>query len=118
MAIDNTEQEGIKLLFETFKHLTTLSTGSIVLLSTFFKDSFSNPQWGWLTSLTFTLFMISTVTSVMVMVAYSEMLRSNKSHGNYINFMGGYGIIISELSFILAVIALSVFGIKSIGLHI
>ena len=34
-----------KLVFEFAKHMTTLSTGTIVLLATFLKDVFKQPEW-------------------------------------------------------------------------
>ena len=37
--------EQTKALIEYFKHLTTLSTGSIVLITTFLEKLFANPSW-------------------------------------------------------------------------
>jgi len=37
--------EGQKLFHDTFKHLTTLNTGSILILATFLEKFFKVPTW-------------------------------------------------------------------------
>lgn len=39
------DQEGEKLYFDSMKHLTTLNTGSVLLLVTFLEKLFSSPRW-------------------------------------------------------------------------
>jgi len=42
---EKADQEGEKLYFDSMKHLTTLSTGSVLLLVTFLEKLFSSPRW-------------------------------------------------------------------------
>ena len=63
-------QEGDKLMVDTSKHLTTLSTGSIVLLTTFLKDIFAaelqDLQWGALFGAAIAAFLLSLLASALV----------------------------------------------------
>src|SRR5262245_33583424 len=43
-AQEKAEREAIKLLFEVYKHLTTLSSGSIVIICTFLEKFFKKPE--------------------------------------------------------------------------
>lgn len=115
MVMEETEREGIKLLYDTFKHLTTLSTGSIVILATFLKDVFPNPEWQILSSVVFVLFLVSTISAVLVMLGYGELLRTKDDVASVMDKVAQYGIIISGLSFIGAVISLVVFTIKNLN---
>lgn len=112
-TIDNTEVEGLKLLFEVFKHLTTLSTGAIVILATFLKDIFQHQQWKVLIPFVFVCFLISTVGSVCVMLAYAEVLRTRDEIERYVRKMGFVGIIVSAATFLIGVVALVVFSVKN-----
>jgi hypothetical protein len=42
-----------KVALDFIKHLTTLATGTVVLLATFLKDLFKRPEWPWLVPLAF-----------------------------------------------------------------
>jgi hypothetical protein len=43
-AEEKAEKEAIKMLFEVYKHLTTLSSGSIVIICTFLEKFFKTPK--------------------------------------------------------------------------
>jgi O-antigen/teichoic acid export membrane protein len=65
---EKSDEEGEKLFFESMKHLTTLSTGSILLLVTFLEKLFSNPRWKALIAVTLVSFVVSIVCSVSSML--------------------------------------------------
>ncbi|MDQ3847399.1 MAG: hypothetical protein M3261_00410, partial [Thermoproteota archaeon] len=60
--------EGQKLVYDTFKHLTTINTGSILLLVAFIEKLFTNPRWKVLITVAFISFIISTVCSIFMMI--------------------------------------------------
>lgn len=60
--------EGRKLFYDAFKHITTLSTGSILLLITFLDKVFKNPASLWLFVLSTISFVVSMTISVVVMM--------------------------------------------------
>lgn len=67
--------EGMKLYHDTFKQLTTLTTGSILLVATFLNSLFTNPQGRVLITLAFFCFITSTLSSVFLMVLFADELR-------------------------------------------
>lgn len=67
--------EGMKLYHETFKQLTTLTTGSILLVAAFLNTLFESPQARWLITAAFLLFIISTLASVLLMILFADELR-------------------------------------------
>lgn len=65
---EKADKEGEKLFFESMKHLTTLSTGSILLLVTFLEKLFSNPRWKALIAVSLICFVVSIMCSVSSML--------------------------------------------------
>lgn len=65
---EKVDQEGEKLIFDSMKHLTTLNTGSILLLVTFLEKLFSNPRWKPLIAVSLICFVLSIVCSVSSML--------------------------------------------------
>ena len=53
-----------KVALDSQKHLVTVSSGTLVLLATFLKDLFSDPQWGILISVTFLGLLVALLTGV------------------------------------------------------
>ena len=47
----SSHSEHAKAIFEYLKHLSTLTTGSILLITTFLEKLFKSPQWPWLVGL-------------------------------------------------------------------
>ena len=66
-------QEGQKLLYDTCKHLTTLNTGSILILATFLEKLFiQDREWTYLVAVVFLALIISMISSVATMLALSS----------------------------------------------
>lgn len=61
--------EGLKIYYDFFKHLTTLSTASLLLLATLLEKFFKAPSWTVLIGITFFCFFVSLVSSVLSMAA-------------------------------------------------
>ena len=71
-------EEGSKLFHDTFKHLTTLSTGSVLLIATFFEKS-NSPQWNILARLSLIGFTIATLGSVLLMLFLAKDVSIGKT---------------------------------------
>jgi len=54
-----------KLAFDFVKHLTTLTTGTVVLLTTFAGEVFKSPEWKFLIPIAFGSFAIATIALVL-----------------------------------------------------
>jgi hypothetical protein len=105
--------EGQKLLFDTFKHLTTLTTGSILILVTFMKDVFRTPEWPILIGVTFGLLILSTVSSVVVMIILGHEMQKSCQPSEIIGNVFLAGVIVSWVGFLLGIITLVAFGMKN-----
>jgi hypothetical protein len=62
-------QESLELLYDWFKHLTTLCTGTILLSAALVQGLFNGSRQGELFILSVTLLMASLVTSAIAMMA-------------------------------------------------
>jgi hypothetical protein len=117
MQVLSSEQiEGYKLLHDTFKHLTTLSTGSILLLATFLKDLFTSPEWPWLVATSIVLFLLSTIASVIVMTAFGDVVYSKGESLSVpgLDRVAAPCVPLSWVTFLLGVVALVVFSLKNL----
>jgi hypothetical protein len=97
---------------EYFRFLTTLSTGSIVILTSFLEPLTSQPNLGFLVGMTLVAFMVCIVASV---IAYTLVIMN---FGVYFSGwelkLSVFVIGIAWLSFIVAIIALTVFGLANL----
>jgi hypothetical protein len=99
-------EEANKLFYDVFKHLTTLSTGSILILATFIETLFPNPQGKFLIVLALISFIFSIIGAVLmmffqassVMTMRGEIIRAEKI---------GFGATIG--TFLLGIISFVVF---------
>lgn len=75
MKIDSNEytkqekanEESLKLSYDLFKHITTLSTGTLLILIAFLERLFQNPTWKFLVSISFTSLVLVIVLSLVLM---------------------------------------------------
>lgn len=65
-------QEGQKLLYDSVKHLTTLSTGSILILIALLEKVFIAPKWPYLIAVSFLCLTLSMLGSVITMIILSN----------------------------------------------
>src|SRR5688500_15628505 len=72
---EKTLLESEKLYFDAMKHLTTLSSGSVLLLATFLEKFSKGPEWRWLLIATFCCFILSIISSVSSMVQSANYIR-------------------------------------------
>ena len=77
------EEEGWKLHHDTSKHITTLSTGSILILIAFLEKMFPQPRLKGLIILALAFFVVSIVASVMAMACIASYVRDQESVGRF-----------------------------------
>lgn len=65
--LEKRQIEAHKLIFDLFKHLTTLSSGSVVLFAVLLDKAFPNPERKWLVGVAVVSFMVSVVCSTFMM---------------------------------------------------
>jgi hypothetical protein len=113
-------KDSFKQLYDLFKHITTLDTGAIVILATFFSKSFDNTSKNWLVMLCVITIIISLVSCVIGMVAVTMSMAavgSEKSFDKQINNSANItfaAFIFSIVSFVVGVILLALFILANI----
>jgi uncharacterized protein with PQ loop repeat len=105
--------ERYKSLFEYIKHLTTLSTGSVVVLATFLEKIFSIPQWKQLAAISIFCFTASVIASIVTYTFYFLNFPTGKPVLTWTGTMGTYSLIITWTSFIAGIILWTVFTMKN-----
>jgi len=109
--------EMAKLMSDAFKHLTTLSTGSILLLAIFLEKFFSQPRWKPLIAVTFVGFTLSIIASFLVMLALTFTVKrsseADKALRDVAAAVATGGLICAFATFVLAMIALVAFAIRN-----
>ena len=113
MIIDNKVQaEKHKITIEYFKFLTTLSTGSLVLLTSFLGKLNTPLKFGFLVAVSVAGFLVCIIACVG---NYTILV---KNFGNPVEgkdlFNAVVGIVITRASFIVATTALAVFAVANL----
>ena len=100
---------------EFMKHLTTLSTGSIVLIATFLEKLFANPEWKVLVGMalvSFILSIIGTLASHVLSILDVENAENQLSRSTGV--AGVVAIVLSFGGFLIGIGSLAVFALKNL----
>lgn len=95
--LEKRKVEGHKLAFDLFKHLTTLSSGSVLVLAVMLDRAFPGAAHRWLVGVAVAAFMANVGCSVVVMlVAAAELLAAGqppaKGRDYTVSMMAGAGV--------------------------
>jgi hypothetical protein len=107
---ERANEEANKLFYDVFKHLTTLSTGSILILASLLETLFPNPHWRFLIVIALVSFIVSTVSAVRMMFFQASAVmerRRETTRGEHVGFM------ITVASFLLGIGSFVVFAIMN-----
>jgi amino acid transporter len=107
--------ERYKALTDYYKHLTTLSTGSIVLVTTFLDKLFHKPLWKALVVISIMGFMISVLASVVaytIIVAYHAP-GDQIERPEWAKHLGLIGIILTWTGFLVGILSLASFALRN-----
>jgi|SRR6188474_2874706 len=107
------ELEGNKLDHDTYKHLTTLSTGAILILATLLEKFFQHPEWKFLIGITLVSLIVSTIASVAAMFSISYDVSSGTDSNESSLVFSGITIVLSCGGFLLGIIAFVIFTLKN-----
>jgi hypothetical protein len=105
------EPEGLRSWYDAMKHLSTLCTGTLVLLVSFVEKIFPPaPKWKLLFPVVLVFLLISVFTALLCMLYISEILSTN-NHNRINRARGSY--LVSLASFFIGLLILVVFSIKN-----
>jgi len=102
--------EGLKSYFEFFKHMTTMNTGSILLLVAFMDKLFRNPQWKFLVGICISSFILSLIACLSGMWFVSTMIagQGSKTNVSFVSWLVAVG------AFLAGIIVLAVFSLRNL----
>lgn len=104
--------EFYKSFFDYLKHLTTLSTGSIILLAAFLEKLFSQPKWKILVAVSLIGFVLSVIAAVIahtLMILSFEADEQSDQEGNVVMF----SLFAIWLGFLIGIVSLAIFALKN-----
>lgn len=112
---ENSRLEFHKAFYDYLKHLSTLATGSIVLLAAILEKLFAQPSWKPLVVISIGGFLVTVVSSVL---AYSLMvlnfprpgINSKRWEGNVVF----WAMVVTWISFVAGVFSLAVFIVRNL----
>jgi len=106
-------EESWKLQYDIYKHLTTLSTGSILLLITFLEKLFAKPIWKELVVVALCCLFASILTSFIVMNLMASQVREMEVDQRFVT-RNLIVIILALGTFCLGIIFLIIFAVKNL----
>ncbi len=86
---EKANEEANKLFYDVFKHLTTLSPGSILILASLLETLFPRPQWRFLIVVALVSFIVSMVSAVRMMFFQASAVmdrRRDTTRGETVGF--------------------------------
>lgn len=105
--------EGVKAVYDFFKHMTTLSTGSLLLLATLLEKFFKAPSWTALIGLTFVGFIVSLVSSLVMMFLVSVFIARSGETEESVNIIANIGALGAAGGFLCGIGALITFSLRN-----
>lgn len=109
--MQNDVLEQTKFMADYLKHVTTLSTGSFILLTLFLEKLFNRPHWRVLVIISIGGFALSLVASVLAFIGLLHWLPSLEGDINFGSKLWTHGGVFTGLGFLIGVSALMLFAI-------
>lgn len=109
--------EGVKLLYDYLKHLTTLSTGSIVVITTMWSKTPASAHASWAAIASLFLFVVCILGSVVakgVLAVRAEKGDFSETNGLE-ESIEAYAALVAMAAFFMAVIGLAYFGAANLA---
>lgn len=109
------DAESAKMYFEYLRHITTLSTGSIILIATFLEKLFKYPRWKPLVIVSLGGFMVSVLSSVVQYTVMLMTLRKNQVESTkWEILLGLVSLGFTWIGFLIGIISLAIFAIRNL----
>lgn len=98
------------------KHLTTLSTGAVVLIATFLEKFAPHPHWRAAVIVSLLGFLAAILGSVAAMtgLAMDAAAAGTEASGDWVDGMQVLGVMATWLGFVVGITALTIFALKNL----
>ena len=108
--------ERTKCTFDYLKHITTLSTGCIIVMATFMEKLFKRPAWQSLVVVAIIAFLTAVVGAVIAFtIGLIQFPGLEHREQEWENTVGGTALVLTWVGFLVGVFSLAVFTIKNLG---
>lgn len=107
------EAEESKLTHDYLKHLTSLSTGSVLVTLAFVEKLFPQPQWQDLFGFAIACFLLSFIAAVVTMTINIKYMHDPAPRG-LLAMIGGYGLLVTWAFLFVGLVSLAVFALKNL----
>lgn len=98
-----------------FKHLTTLSTGAVVLIATFLEKFAPHPHWRLAVIVSLLGFLIAVLGSLIAILGLAmDAPNSGKEAADGVTTMTGAGAIAAFAGFVIGITALTLFALNNL----
>jgi hypothetical protein len=106
-----------KFIADYLKHLTTLSTGSIVVIATFYEKVFSCAQHNFLAIISLIAFVICIVftTVIYTILIYFESPRHDRKTPKWAKCIAAVCLFIVLIAFLTGIVSFTVFGVLNLA---
>jgi formate hydrogenlyase subunit 3/multisubunit Na+/H+ antiporter MnhD subunit len=111
---EKADQEGEKLYYDSMKHLTTLNTGSVLLLVTFLEKLFSSPRWRALVAVSLVSFVISILCSVSSMFQSANHIKYSGKFRRLETRIKNVAYYFSLVTFLVGIVSLVIFALRNL----
>lgn len=111
---EKASEEGSKLYYDFFKHITTLSTGSILILVTFLERIFVSPKSKWMVGIVYGLFTLSILIALSMMASNAHSVLNLGMKDEYVRKVDFYSGAVCSICFLLGIIFLTVFAMRNL----
>jgi hypothetical protein len=115
--ISELERLYVKNIFDYLRHLSTLSTGSVILLVTLVEKVFPHPRWKAslvVSLLSFTLSIIGSVAAHTMFLGVGAEGAPEEWKGERAGYLAATGMVATWSGFLLGIIAFITFALKNL----
>ncbi len=102
-----------KVAFDYIKHITTLDTGSIILMTILLEKFIKTPQWNFLIPLTFLGFLLSIVSLTLTAFGILYSLRTPNKTTSSLGKYTALTFILGVLFFLIGIASISILVVKN-----
>ena len=96
------------------KHISTLCTGSILLITGLLEKLFSNPQWKICVAVSLVAFLLAIVSSIVAQAGIIEMIDEEETIGAWAWPVAGVGIVGMWLFFLIGLTSFLLFALRNL----
>jgi hypothetical protein len=105
--------EAQKVVFDYIKHITTLDTGSIILLALLLEKFFKTPQWKFLITVSFFGFSLSIIALTFAAFGIIRSIRTPLDISTGLIKYTSWSFLLGISSFLVGILSLAVFAGKN-----